>query len=105
VLGADKASSLRSDAAWRRFGPCRHLRSARTWQLCDGRRDARLLRPANSAIAARLENQDAAVVALYFLYYSFAGVHQTLRVTPAIEAGIATRVGSVDAIVQLLGAK
>lgn len=28
-------------------------------------------------------------MALYFMYYSLGRVHQTLRVTPAMEAGIA----------------
>jgi hypothetical protein len=36
----------------------------------------------------KLENH-AAMVSLYFMYYSFARVHQTLRVTPAMEAGLA----------------
>jgi hypothetical protein len=26
-------------------------------------------------------------IALYFMYYSFARIHQTLRVTPAMEVG------------------
>jgi hypothetical protein len=33
--------------------------------------------------------KDAATVALYFMYYNSARVHQTLRVTPAMEACIA----------------
>lgn len=40
--------------------------------------------------------------ALYFMYYSFARVHQTLRVTPAMEAGIADHVWSIEEIVGLL---
>ena len=28
------------------------------------------------------------MVALYFMYYNFGRVHQTLRVTPAMEAGV-----------------
>jgi len=42
------------------------------------------------------------MVALYFMYYNFARVHQTLRVTPAMEAGIADHVWSVEEIVGLL---
>jgi hypothetical protein len=45
----------------------------------------------------------AAMVALYFMSYNFARVHQTLRVTPAMEAGIADHVWSIDEIVGLLG--
>jgi hypothetical protein len=35
-----------------------------------------------------------AAVALYFFWYNFRRVHQTLRVTPALEAGIADQVWS-----------
>ena len=43
------------------------------------------------------------MVALYFTYYNFGRVHQTLRVTPAMEAGIADHVWSIEDIVGLLG--
>ena len=33
------------------------------------------------------------MVALYFMYYNFGRVHQTLRVTPAMEAGIVESTG------------
>src|SRR6476620_722054 len=36
------------------------------------------------------------------MYYNFGRVHQTLRVTPAMEAGIADHVWSIDEIVGLL---
>jgi hypothetical protein len=45
-----------------------------------------------------------APVALHFVYSNFCRVHQTLRVTPAIEAGIASHVGSIAEIVWLLDA-
>jgi len=45
------------------------------------------------------------VVSLYFAYYNFGRVHQTLRVTPAMEAGIAKRVWIVEKIVSLSEAK
>jgi hypothetical protein len=50
----------------------------------------------------KLENH-AATVALYFMYYNFGRAHQTLRVTPAMEAGIADHVWSIEEIVGLLG--
>ena len=43
-----------------------------------------------NAFSKRVENH-AAAVALYFMYYNFARVHQTLRVTPAMEAGVSDR--------------
>jgi hypothetical protein len=45
----------------------------------------------------------AATVALYFMYYNFARVHQTLRVTPAMEAGLADHVWAIEEIIALLG--
>ena len=43
-----------------------------------------------NAFSKKVENH-AAAVALYFMYYNFARVHQTLRVTPAMEAGASDR--------------
>ena len=54
-----------------------------------------------NAFSKRRENH-AAMVALYFMNYNFARVHQTLRVTPAMEAGIADRVWAIEEIVALL---
>ena len=41
----------------------------------------------------KIENHEAAV-ALYFMWYNFGRVHQTLRVTPAIEAGLSCPITS-----------
>jgi hypothetical protein len=51
-----------------------------------------------NGFAKTLENH-AATVALYFMYYNFARVHQTLRVTPAMESGISDHVWSIEEIV------
>jgi IS1 family transposase len=40
-------------------------------------------------------------VNLFYMWYNFARVHQTLRVTPAMEAGLSSRVWSVREIVEL----
>jgi hypothetical protein len=55
-----------------------------------------------NAFSKKLENH-AAMVSLYFMYYNFARVHQTLRVTPAMEAGISDHVWSIEEIVGLMG--
>jgi hypothetical protein len=55
-----------------------------------------------NAFSKKLENH-AAAVALYFMFYSFGRVHQTLRVTPAMEAGVTDNVFTVEEIVGLLG--
>jgi IS1 family transposase len=41
-------------------------------------------------------------VALHFMYYNFCKVHQSLRVTPAMEAGLTTRVWDLQDLVALL---
>ena len=40
-------------------------------------------------------------VALHFMYYNFGKVHQTLRVTPAMEAGLSDHVWSLGEIADL----
>jgi hypothetical protein len=42
------------------------------------------------------------MLALFFCYYNFCRIHQSLRVTPAMEAGISDRVWSIDDLVTLL---
>jgi IS1 family transposase len=54
-----------------------------------------------NAFSKKIDNL-AAAVALHFMHYNFCRVHQTLRVTPAMEAGIADHVWSVGDIVSLL---
>jgi IS1 family transposase len=55
-----------------------------------------------NGFSKKLENH-AAAVALHYMYYNFGRIHQTLRVTPAMEAGVANHVWSVEEIVGLLG--
>ena len=43
-----------------------------------------------------------AAVSLYFMWYNFGRVHQTLRVTPAMEAGIADHPWTAEEIVDML---
>jgi len=40
-----------------------------------------------------------AAVALHYMHYNFCRIHQTLRVTPAMEAGVATHVWSLEEII------
>jgi IS1 family transposase len=54
-----------------------------------------------NAFSKKVENH-AAAVALWFMYYNFCRIHQTLRVTPAMEAGIASHVWSIQELVSLL---
>lgn len=54
-----------------------------------------------NAFSKKLENH-AAAVALWFMYYNFCRVHTTLRVTPAMESGIANHVWSIEELCGLL---
>jgi len=54
-----------------------------------------------NGFSKKVENLEAAV-ALYFMYYNFCRVHQTLRVTPAMEAGIADHVWSLEEIIKIV---
>jgi IS1 family transposase len=40
-------------------------------------------------------------VALHFMYYNFGRIHKTLRVTPAMEAGVSDHVWSLEEIARL----
>ena len=42
---------------------------------------------------------DCWAITLYFMHYNFCRIHQTLRVTPAMEAGIADHVWSIKELV------
>jgi IS1 family transposase len=57
-----------------------------------------------NGFSKKIENHGHAV-ALHFMHYNFVRVHKTLRVTPAMEAGIADHVWSFEELVALLDAK
>ena len=40
--------------------------------------------------------------ALKHMHYNFCRIHQSLRITPAMEAGVSDHVWSLDEIIQLL---
>jgi hypothetical protein len=44
----------------------------------------------------------ADAVALHFMHYNFCRLHQTLRVTPAMEAGLADHVWSIEELIALI---
>lgn len=53
-----------------------------------------------NAFSKKLENHMHAI-SLHYMYYNFGRIHQTLRVTPAMEAGISDHVWSVEEIAAL----
>jgi IS1 family transposase len=56
-----------------------------------------------NAFSKKVENHIAAL-SLYFMFYNFCRVHQTLRVTPAMEAGVSDHIWDVEEMVALLSA-
>ena len=57
-----------------------------------------------NGFSKKIENHGHAV-ALHFMHYNFCRVHKTLRVTPAMEAGLTDHVWSLEELVSLLDAK
>lgn len=49
----------------------------------------------------KVENHEAAI-ALHYMYYNFARIHHSLRVTPAMEAGISDHVWTLEEIAALM---
>ena len=56
-----------------------------------------------NAFSKKVENH-AYAVALHFMYYNFVRVHQTLKVTPAMEAGLTDRHWDIADLVALVEA-
>jgi hypothetical protein len=56
-----------------------------------------------NAFSKKLESHCDAL-ALYFVWYNFCRIHKSLRVTPAMAAGIADRLWSIEDIAELVEA-
>jgi hypothetical protein len=54
-----------------------------------------------NAFSKKIENHCYAI-ALHFVYYNFVKIHKTLRVPPAMEAGLIKRLMSIEDIVKLV---
>jgi hypothetical protein len=54
-----------------------------------------------NGFSKKVENLGHAV-ALYFMHYNFCRVHQTLRVTPAMEAKVTDHVWGIEEILNLI---
>ncbi len=57
-----------------------------------------------NGFSKKVENLEHAV-ALHFMYYNFCRIHRTLKVTPAMEAGITDKLWNIEDIVKLLEEK
>lgn len=54
-----------------------------------------------NGFSKKVENH-LAHLALHYMYYNFCRIHKTLRVTPAMEAGIADHVWTLQKVVDLI---
>ena len=54
-----------------------------------------------NAFSKKIQNLEAAV-ALHFMYYNFVRIHQTLRVSPAMAAGVTDHLWDISEIINLL---
>ena len=54
-----------------------------------------------NGFSKKIENHVAAI-ALHYMHYNFCRIHQTLRVTPAMAAGVSRRLWSIEDVVSLL---
>jgi IS1 family transposase len=57
-----------------------------------------------NAFSKKVENHEHAV-ALHFMHYNFCRIHKSLRVTPAMEAGVADHVWSLEELVLMIEEK
>ena len=53
-----------------------------------------------NAFSKKVENL-AHAVSLHFMHYNFVRIHQTLRVTPAMAAGVTDRLSELEDIVRI----
>ena len=54
-----------------------------------------------NGFSKKVENH-AYAIALHFMYYNFVRIHKTLRVTPAMEAGITKKLWTIEDLAKLL---
>lgn len=54
-----------------------------------------------NAFSKKVENH-AHAVALHMMYYNFVRIHKTLRVTPAMAAGVSDRLWDITDIAKLV---
>jgi len=57
-----------------------------------------------NAHSKKIENHIASI-AIHYMHYNFCRVHETLRVTPAMESGLADHVWSIEEMIAVLDTK
>ena len=109
VAAGSAARMMRPITATAAAPPSRHARSL-PWSVIPpsamigiGLRRALSASFSRPSAGKKLANHEAAV-ALHFMHYNFVRIHQTLRVTPAMAAGVTDRLWSVEDIAALVEA-
>jgi hypothetical protein len=54
-----------------------------------------------NAFSKKAENH-AHMMAIYFMHYNFVRIHQTLKITPAMAAGVTDKLWEVSYMVKVL---
>jgi len=54
-----------------------------------------------NAFSKKIENHIAAL-AIHYVYYNYCRIHQTLRITPAMAAGLSDHVWEVQELIALI---
>jgi IS1 family transposase len=67
------------------------------------RMHSRRMRRLTNAFSKKMENH-AHAMALHFLYYNFVRIHKTLKITPAMAAGVTDRLWEIADMVNILEA-
>jgi hypothetical protein len=57
-----------------------------------------------NGFSKKIENHEYAL-AIYFMHYNFVRIHSSLRVSPAMAAGVSDKLWSLDDVVALIEAR
>ena len=78
--------------------------SVKSWVILTIRMQVRRFTRLTNGFSKRVTNH-ALMVATYFTFYNFIRIHQTLRITPAMAAGVTNRLWEFEDLVEELNAR
>lgn len=74
------------------------------WQNLTMRMSMRRFTRLTNAFSKKVQNLEAAG-ALHFMYYNFVRIHKSLRITPAMEAGVTNKLWELEDVLDLVDQK
>lgn len=95
------------DSPFQKVAPFNRNRLGRSRSTCNRARysclriDNRRFTRLTNAFSKKLENHFYAL-AIYFMHYNFVRQHQTLRVSPAMAAGVSKTLWSLEDMVEIV---